>query len=110
MPRFTYDHIKRIAKRRGATPESIIAQASDKGLRRNNVIQKQQADSSRREGEACDADNQPTEEAKANGIHRKFRVTITFRTSDRRIRDGYGMSETIADAIIAAIRGVAAIR
>lgn len=36
--------------------------------------------------------------------HQQFNITITWHVSDRRRRDAWGMSETIADCIVSAVR------
>jgi hypothetical protein len=46
-----------------------------------------------------------SKEKEMDGIgHQQFRVSIIWLVSDRRRRDTWGMSETIADAIVTSVR------
>lgn len=43
-------------------------------------------------------------QAENGNLGGRYSVCIIFRVSDRRKRDGFGMAETVADAIIGAVR------
>ena len=48
--------------------------------------------------------DEPKEKGMDGKSHPQYRVTITWLISDRRKRDSWGMSETIADCVVSASR------
>lgn len=76
----------------------------DRRDRSGPVFQKLQADRDESEdGEAVHHDGQE-EEGLDGERHPAAYLSITWRVSDRRRRDAWGMSETVADAVVSAVR------
>lgn len=68
------------------------------------VFQEQQADSAEpKDGQALHH-VLPQEEGMDGGSNTPAHVSITWLVSDKRRRDAWGMSETVADCIVSAVR------
>lgn len=86
----------------GITPqqyEQLKANLENKRRGKRRVVQKQQ-DDMRTEGTAPNADNRPAKAKAKGGNHAQYRISVTFRISDNRVRDLDGMLTTILDALI----------
>ena len=69
-------------------------------------FQKQQGDQRQSQVRKAVLKDAPQKEGVDGGVHRQFRVSVTFLVSDNRRRDPTGMLETIMDCLIHAVRNV----
>lgn len=95
----------------GITPqqhEQLKANLENKAGGKHHVIQKQQADV-RSEGTPPNANNRSDKAKKKRSDHAQYRISVTFRISDNRVRDLDGMLTTILDALIDARGRLAAV-
>ena len=68
------------------------------------VVQEQQADQPKPQDRKTVPSHQRPEKGVDGKRHPQFRVSITWLVSDNRVRDAWGMSETVADCIVSAVR------
>lgn len=78
-------------------------QAGVERTRSCTVIQEQQDDCDKSEDRQAIHHVQPKKEGMDGRGYPQFRVSITYLVSDYRRRDAWGMAETIADCIVAAV-------
>ncbi len=81
--------------------------SSDSGTRTHHQLQEQEARGDRtKEGreQICNELDSSKCESLDGEFDSRFRITIVWLISDKRRRDSWGMSETIADCIVSASR------
>lgn len=100
--RFTSEQVEEYIARRAEAARSRVGPIT--------IIQKQEADHGPAEttgpivARESEVDNRAIRPGLDETRHPKFRVSITFRVSDRRRRDNSGMLDTILDCLISAGR------
>lgn len=102
------DDLAKILGRKGYGIAASVGKAGDQGAGRDLQLQKLKTDNTGKGRSKSGSDNKPKKGRKDALLHPQYRITITFNTADHRVRDGFGMAESVADALIAATRKIAA--
>lgn len=103
-PRLTPDEFNAITQRiAGAKARATKADTpQDSGSGQHRELQKLK-NNVRPKGKKADADNRPAKKEADGSDQPQYRLSVTFRVSDKRHRDGDGMLATIFDATTDAV-------